>query len=156
MIKILFICHGNICRSVAAEMVLRQMLEAEAPAVRAAADSAAATREEIGNDIYPPMRKALIRAGIPCRPHAARLTTREDAARFDCLVGMDDENLRDMRRIYGPDAEPKISLLMDWAGHPGREISDPWYTRDFDGCLREIITGCEGLLAALRRGRTKP
>ena len=156
MVKVLFICHGNICRSVAAEMVLRQMVEAEGLTGRVAAASAAATREEIGNDIYPPMRKALVRAGVTCHPHAARQTTREDARQYDCLVGMDEENLNDMRRIYGPEAEGRISLLWDWAGHPGREISDPWYTRNFDGCLQEIITGCRGLLAALREGRLHP
>ncbi len=149
--RILFICHGNICRSVAAEMVLRQMIDARKLTGRVAAASAAATREEIGNGIYPPMRRALDRAGVPCHPHAARLLTREDGQRFDLLIGMDEENLRDMRRILGPGAETKLSLLMDWNGRPGREISDPWYTRDFDGCLREITAGCEALFRALCR-----
>ena len=151
----MFICHGNICRSVAAEMVLRQMIEAEGLTGAVSAASAAATREEIGHGIYPPMRRALDRAGVPCHPHAARLTVREDARRFDCLVGMDSENLDDMRRIYGSGAEDRISLLMDWAGQPGREISDPWYTRDFDGCLREITEGCRGMIASLRQRRLR-
>ncbi len=150
MISILFICHGNICRSVAAEMVLRGMIGEAGLAGSITAASAAATREEIGNGIYPPMRKALQRAGIVCHPHAARLTVREDADRYDLLIGMDEENLDDMRRIYGRSAEGRISLLMDWCGQPGREISDPWYTRDFDGCLREIIEGCRGLLERIR------
>ncbi len=154
--KILFVCHGNICRSVAAEMAMRLRIAEEGLTDRIDVQSAAATREEIGNGIDPPMRAALARAGVPCHPHAARLMVREDAERFDCLIGMDMENLRDMRRICGPEAEGKTTLLMDWTGRRGREISDPWYTRDFDGCLREIITGCEALLAALRQGRTRP
>ncbi len=149
MKKILFVCHGNICRSPAAEMALRQLVDGAGLADRIAVASAAATREEIGHDIYPPMKKALSRAGIPCRPHAARLLTREDAARFDFLIGMDEENLRDMRRICGPGAQARLSLLWDWAGCPGREISDPWYTRDFDGCLREIEAGCRGVMERL-------
>ena len=135
---------------------MRQMIDEEGLSGNIAVASAAATREEIGNGIYPPMRKALIRAGVPCHPHAARLTTREDASRFDCLIGMDEENLDDMRRIYGPHAEAKISMLWDWAGKPGQEIPDPWYTRDFDGCLQEIIAGCKGLLSSVLQGRTRP
>ena len=132
------------------------MIEEEGLTGSFAAASAAATREEIGNDIYPPMRKALVRAGVTCYPHAARLTTREDAKYFDLLIGMDDENIEDMERIYGPLAGDRISLLLDWAGYPGREISDPWYTRDFDGCLQEIIMGCRGLLQSLRKDALHP
>ncbi len=156
MIRVLFVCHGNICRSVAAEMVLRQLLEEQGLTERIAADSAAATDEEIGNGIYPPMRRALDAAGVPCRPHAARLITRADYGRYDCLIGMDRENLSDMRYAFGGDPAGKITLLMDWAGHPGREISDPWYTRDFSGCLAEIRTCCDALLERLRRGETTP
>ena len=147
MIKILFICHGNICRSAAAEMVLRQMV-AEGrclPAIQVA--SAAATREEIGNDIYPPMKKALTAAGYVCHPHAARQTTRADYERYDYIIGMDDENMWDMKRIYGGDPDRKLSMLLDWAGQGGQEIDDPWYTRDFSGSLRQIEEGCRGLLA---------
>ncbi len=144
-IRILFVCHGNICRSAAAEMVMRQLIGQRNLTGRIAVSSAAATREEIGHDVYPPMKKALARAGIPCRPHAARLLTREDGLRYDLIIGMDEENLRDMRRILGPGAGSRISLLMDWAGRPGEEIDDPWYTRDFDGCLAQIIRCCEAL-----------
>ncbi len=149
--RILFICHGNICRSVAAEMVLKQMA-AETGRKDIAIASAAATREEIGNDIYPPMRKALGKAGYACTPHAARQTTREDYDKWDYLIGMDDENLWDMKRIYGGDPDGKLSLLMDWAGQPGREIDDPWYTRDFSGVLRQIEDGCRGILRKLGKG----
>ena len=151
MIKILFICHGNICRSAAAEMVLKQMIrERRIGGVEAA--SAAATREEIGNDIYPPMKKALLTRGYRCEPHAARQTVRADYDRFDFLIGMDTENLYDMKRIYGGDPRGKVSLLRDWAGEPGMEIDDPWYTRDFSGALAQIESGCEGILERLRNG----
>ena len=156
LIRVLFVCHGNICRSVAAEMAFRQLLEEQGLADRIDADSAAATEEEIGNGIYPPMRRALDAAGVPCRPHAARLAVRADYSRYDCLIGMDRENLSDMRYIFGGDPAGKITLLMDWAGHPGREISDPWYTRDFSGCLAEIQSCCGALLEHLRRGRLRP
>ena len=148
MIKILFICHGNICRSAAAEAVLRQMLR-EQGIREIAVDSAAAIREEIGNDIYPPMKKALTARGYVCEPHAARQTVRGDYGRYDFLIGMDAENLYDMRRIYGGDPQGKITLLRSWAGEPGMEIDDPWYTRDFSGALKQIEAGCAGLLRAV-------
>ena len=149
MTKILFICHGNICRSAAAEVVLKQMAE-EAGRRDLRIASAAATREEIGNDIYPPMKKALVNAGYACARHAARQTVRADYEQWDYLIGMDDENLWDMKYIYGGDPQGKISLLMDWAGQPGREIEDPWYTRNFTGVLRQIEEGCRGLLGKLQ------
>ncbi len=118
-------------------------------------DSAATSREEIGNDVYPPMKKALAAAGYPCYPHAARQTTRADYEKYDRIIGMDDENMWYMRSIYGGDPEGKISMLMDWAGQPGQEIDDPWYTRDFSGSLRQIEEGCRGLLAATRERASK-
>ena len=148
--RILFICHGNICRSAAAEVVLRQKLE-EAGMPGIVVSSAAATREEIGNDIYPPMKKALLAAGYACRPHAARQTDRADYGKYDYIVGMDDENMGNMRHIYGGDPERKLSLLLSWAGEPGKEIDDPWYTRDFSGALRQIEEGCDGLIRALKQ-----
>lgn len=150
--RILFVCHGNICRSAAAEMVFRQMLR-EQGIRNMTADSAAATREEIGNDVYPPMKRALKARGYSCEPHAARQTTRADYDQYDCLIGMDRENLRDMRRIYGEDTQGKVSLLRSWCGEPGQEIDDPWYTRDFDGALRQIEAGCAGLLRSLAGDR---
>ena len=145
MTKILFICHGNICRSVAAEMVLKQMAREQGRKDLVIA-SAAATREEIGNDIYQPMKKALLAAGYRCEMHAARQTTRADYGQWDYLIGMDDENLWDMKRIYGGDPDGKLSMLLDWAGMPGQEIDDPWYTRDFSGALKQIEEGCRGIL----------
>ena len=149
MIRILFICHGNICRSAAAEMVLRQMVSKENRLPPVQVSSAAATREEIGNDIYPPMKKALAAAGYTCHPHAARQTVRADYEKYDRIIGMDSENMWDMKRIYGGDPKGKLSLLLDWAGMPGQEIDDPWYTRDFSGSLREIEDGCRGIISRL-------
>jgi protein-tyrosine phosphatase len=146
MTKILFVCHGNICRSAAAEMVTRQKLAEARGLPEICVSSAAATREEIGNDIYPPMKKALVHAGYECARHAARQTVRADYAQWDYFIGMDDENMWDMKYIYGGDPERKLSMLLDWAGQPGREIDDPWYTRDFTGVLRQIEEGCRGLL----------
>ncbi len=154
--RILFICHGNICRSAAAEAVLTQMCR-EAHFGQAEVSSAAATREEIGNDIYPPMKKALREKGYSCPPHAARQTVREDYERYDYLIGMDYENLSDMKRIYGGDPLGKISLLRDWTGEAGQEIDDPWYTRDFRGALEQIEDGCRGIMQFLKKsGSSKP
>ena len=148
MTKILFVCHGNICRSVAAEMVMKQMAREQGRKDLVIA-SAAATREEIGNDIYPPMKKALLAAGYQCERHAARQTTRAEYSDWDYIIGMDDENLWDMKRIYGGDPEGKLSMLLDWAGKKGREIDDPWYTRDFNGVLTQIEEGVRGMLQSI-------
>lgn len=150
MMKVLMVCHGNICRSAAAEVIFNQLARQAGLEQALRADSAAATREELGNDIYPPMKRVLLARGYACPPHAARQTTRADYAEYDRIIGMDDENMYDMRRIYGGDPEDKLSYLLDWAGCPDRSISDPWYTRDFGGAVEEIEEGCRGLLRALR------
>ena len=149
MLKILFICHGNICRSVAAEMVARKLAEDAGVSEQLFFSSAAATTEEIGNDIYPPMKRALLARGYACPRHSARQTTRADYAKYDYIIGMDDENMADMRYIYGGDPQKKLSRLLDWAGMTGASISDPWYTRDFEGALDEIERGCRGLMQTL-------
>ena len=150
--RILFICHGNICRSAAAEVVMNRLIgEAGVDGVRA--ESAAATREEIGNDIYPPMKRALLARGYACPRHAARQTVRADYAAYDYIIGMDGENMADMRYIYGGDPRGKLSRLLDWAGENGADIPDPWYTRDFEGALSAIERGCRGLLEALKNAR---
>ena len=138
MTKILFICHGNICRSVAAEMVMRALAPGWAVA------SAATTAEELGNDIYPPMRKVLTERSIPMVHHCARMTRTSDYDKYDYIIGMDEENRADLLRIYHGDPAGKISLLMEWAGE-SREVSDPWYTRDFNRALNDIERGCRAL-----------
>ena len=148
MIRILFICHGNICRSAAAEVVLRQKLR-DRRMTDVFVDSAATTREELGNDIYPPMKKALTEKGYVTGRHSARQTVPADYDRYDLLIGMDWENMTDMKRIYGGDLLDKLSLLRSWAGEGDAEIDDPWYTRNFRGALRQIEAGCEGLIGRL-------
>lgn len=146
-IKILFVCHGNICRSVGAQYILQDMVNRRGLAGDFLIESAAATTEEIGNLIYPPMERALRKKGIPIGDHRARQLRKADYNRYDLLIGMDEENLSDMNWILGGDPEGKLHYLMEYTGRPEHKIEDPWYTRRFDACADEIIEGCEGLLA---------
>ena len=148
MTKILFVCHGNICRSPMAEFILKDMVGKAGKKDDYLIESMAATREEIGNDMYPPAKRKLREKGIPFSPRSARQMTRADYARFDYLIGMDDENLGDMLFICGGDPERKISLLLDWAGL-SRDVADPWYTGNFEATYRDLITGCTALLEKL-------
>ena len=150
MIRILFVCHGNICRSVAAEMILKKMA-AEA-GVKAVIDSAATSSEEIGNDIYPPMKRELLRRGIPCGPHAARRLTGSDGDRYDLIIGMDAENMTMIRRILPKNTRALIRIMTEYIEGPGApaEIADPWYTRDFATAVDQITRACEGILKRIR------
>ena len=153
MIRILFVCHGNICRSPMAQFILRDMAEKEGLSREISVDSAATTSEEIGNPVYPPAARVLKEHGISCAGHVARKMTRADYGRYDLLIGMDSENIRDMQRICGGDPEGKIRLLLEFAGRQDGEVADPWYTRDFSEAWRDIETGCRGLLEVLRKDR---
>ena len=148
MTRILFVCHGNICRSPMAEFILKDMVRKEGEEDRFQIASMAATREEIGNDMYPPAKRKLREKGIPFSPRGARLMTRSDYDRFDYLIGMDEENLDDMHRICGGDPDKKISLLLDWAGI-SRDVADPWYTGNFEATYQDLIMGCTALLEKL-------
>ena len=158
MIKLLFICHGNICRSTMAEFVMKDMVKKAGLEEEFYIESAATSTEELGNPIYPPARRELARRGIPFEARRARQMTRADYAGFDMLVGMDDWNMRNMRRICGGDPEGKLRLLLDYTDRPG-EVADPWYTGDFSATWRDVEAGCRGLLEkiceeeGLRRGR---
>ncbi len=152
MTKLLFICHGNICRSPMAAFVMRDLVAKAGLADRFAIASAATSREEIGNPVYPPARRELARHGVACGPHAARQLTGRDYDDYDLLIGMDRANLRDMRRICGGDPAGKLSLLLDWTDRPG-DVADPWYTGDFAATWRDVAEGCQALLDALTTER---
>lgn len=110
---------------------------------------AATSREELGNPVYPPARRKLAEHGIACEGHAARQLTRADYEASDLLIGIDRSNLHDIERICGGDLEEKVHLLMEYAGRPGGEVADPWYTGDFEATWRDVLAGCRGLLDEL-------
>ena len=112
-------------------------------------ESAATSREEIGNPVYPPARRKLAEHGISCEGHAAHQLQNADYEKYDLLIGMDRANFRNMHRICGGDFSGKIHLLMEYAGHPDREVADPWYTGDFEAAWQDVLTGCRGLLRTL-------
>ena len=145
MTRVLFVCHGNICRSPMAEFVLRDMAEAAGRGAEFVIASAATSTEEIGNPVYPPARRKLAEHGIRCGGKTARQMTAEDYRRYDLLIGMDGRNLANMRRICGGDPDGKMHLLMDFTCRPG-EVADPWYAGDFDAAWRDVTEGCRGLL----------
>ena len=145
MVKILFVCHGNICRSPMAEFVMKDLVKREGLEEEFSIASAATSTEEIGNSVYPPARRKLAEHGIGCAGKIARQMTRRDYQEYDWLIGMDTANLRNMRRICGGDPENKIHLLLDFTDRPG-EVADPWYTGNFDATWRDVSEGCEGLL----------
>ena len=148
IIKILFVCHGNICRSPMAEFVMKDLVKKAGQEDRFVIESAATSTEEIGNGVYPPARRKLAEHGIGCRGTTARQMTRSDYGRFDLLVGMDAWNIRNMRNICGGDPEEKIKMLMDFTRRPG-DVADPWYTGDFESTWRDVLEGCQALLDKL-------
>ena len=148
MPKILFVCHGNICRSPMAEFVMKDLVEKAGLADVFTIASAATSTEEIGNPVYPPARRKLAEHGIRCDGHSARQLRKADYADWDLLIGMDSANFRNMNRICGGDPEGKIHLLLDYADRPG-DVADPWYTGNFEATWRDVNNGCLGLLAAL-------
>ena len=151
MKRILFVCHGNICRSPMAEFVMKYLVEHEQLTDQYLIESAATSTEEIGNPVYPPARRKLAEHGISCNGHAARQMTRADYNRYDLLVGMDSANIRNMTRICGgSDPEGKIVKLLDLIPHSERrygcDVSDPWYTGDFEATWQDVLKGCQALL----------
>ena len=149
MKKILFVCHGNICRSPMAEIVMKDLVKKAGLEEKYEIASAATTSEEIwngiGNPVYPPAQAKLREHGLSSEGKRARLMTRADYDAYDLLIGMDTENLYDMKRIAGGDPEGKISLLMDYTTRP-RPVADPWYTGDFEATWKDVSEGTKALL----------
>lgn len=146
MIKVLFVCHGNICRSTMSEMVLKHLVRERGLADLFYIDSAATSREEIGNGVHYGTRRKLAEVGIPCEDHRARQVTKKDYEKFDYLIVMDSNNVRNLNRIIGSDPDGKVYKLLDFTGRPGASIADPWYTGNFDETYRDVLEGCEGFL----------
>ncbi|MCR5711414.1 protein-tyrosine phosphatase [Prevotella sp. tf2-5] len=143
--RILFVCHGNICRSPMAEFVMKDLVEKAGLEDSFLIESAATSTEEIGNSVYPPARRKLAEHGISCEGKTARQMTRSDYNRYDLLIGMDSWNIRNMRNICGGDPEGKITMLMDYTSRPG-DVADPWYTGDFEATWRDVLEGCRAVL----------
>ncbi len=154
MIKILFVCHGNICRSPMAEFIFKDMVQKQHLADNFHISSAATSTEEIwngiGNPVYPPARAKLAEYGINCDGKRAVQLTKADYAKYNFLIGMDSANIRNMGRILGGDPEGKVFKLLSFADME-QDISDPWYSGDFDRAYRDIELGCRSLLEYLTR-----
>ncbi len=154
MYKIMFVCHGNICRSPMAEFIFKKLISERGLAVKYFVSSSATSTEEIwggvGNPVYPPARAELKKHGIDCGGKRAVQLKREDYEKYDLFVGMDSRNIANMNRILGGDPEGKIRKLMDYTDRGG-DVADPWYTNEFDVTYRDIYGGCEALLAALEK-----
>ena len=149
MTRILFICHGNICRSPMAEFVMKDLVKKAGLEGLFHIESAATSTEEIGNPVYPPAKRKLAEHGIDCTGKTARQLKNSDYDQYDLLIGMDRANLRNMHRICGGDFAGKLRLLMDYTDHPG-DVADPWYTGDFETTWRDVLAGCQRLLELLR------
>lgn len=145
MIKVLFICHGNICRSTMAEYIFKDMLKKRNMEGEYYVDSAATSREEIGNPIYPPAARKLVEKGIPYGDHRAVQVTKADYDNYDHLIIMDENNRRNLMRIIGEDKEGKVKTLLSFAGDPS-PIADPWYTGDFETTYQDVVRGLEAFL----------
>lgn len=150
MINILFVCHGNICRSPMTEFVMKERVRQSGLDAAVYVESAAMHRDEIGSDVHYGTKEILDRYGIPYEHRAARLVTTADYDKFDYIVGMDRYNMRDMMSLYHNDPDGKLSLLMDWVG-ASRDVADPWYTGDFDTTYEDVDAGCLALVEHLKR-----
>ena len=142
--RILFVCHGNICRSTMAEFVMKDLVE-KAGITDIEIGSAGTSSEELGNPVHYGTRQKLAQHGISCNGKFARQMNRQDYEKYDLLIGMDNANIRNMHRICGGDPDKKIRRLLDHTKRPG-EVADPWYTGDFEETWSDVLEGCQALL----------
>lgn len=149
MTKILFICHGNICRSPMAEFIMKKLVKDAGREEEFEIASAATSTEEIGNPVYPPARRKLAEHGIRCDGKTARQMTRADYAYYDLIICMDKYNIYNLQRIIGSDRDHKLHLLMEYTGVT-TDVADPWYTDDFDATWRDCLAGCKALLSTCK------
>ena len=150
MIKIMFVCHGNICRSTMAEFVMKDLVHKAGMDEQIFAASSACRRDEIGSDTHPGTKAKLRQMGIPFTKRRAVQFTQADYAEYDYIAAMDRENLRDIQRIVGEDTLHKVFLLLHFAGQE-REVADPWYTGTFDRTYEDVLLGCQGLLKEISK-----
>lgn len=154
MIRVLFVCLGNICRSPMAEFIMKSIISERGLSDRFYIASAATSTEEIwngvGNPVYPPAKQELAKHGISCEGKRAVQITKADYGKYDYILGMEERNIRNILRIVGKDPEHKVKLLLDYSDHP-RDIADPWYTGNFESTYRDVVEGCEGFLLYLER-----
>ena len=150
MINILFVCHGNICRSPMAEFIMKDMVDREGLSGEIYVESAATSREEIGNDMYPPARRKLTQEGIPFSRRGARQIMSSDYEKFDYIILMEEYNINNALRILREDPEGKLKLLMEFAGK-SLDIADPWYTGNFDRTYDDLVEGCTALLSFIKQ-----
>ena len=156
MIRVLFVCLGNICRSPMAEFIMKSIISERGLSDRFYIASAATSTEEIwngvGNPVYPPAKRELAKHGISCEGKRAVQITKADYGKYDYILGMEERNIRNILRIVGKDPEHKVKLLLDYSDHP-RDIADPWYTGDFESTYRDVVEGCEGFLRYLEKNK---
>ena len=150
MLKLLFVCHGNICRSPMAEFVMKDIVRKNGLSDEIYVESCATSTEEIGNDIHYGTKRKLTEMGVPFEKRGARQITKKDYENFDYIILMDSYNMRNLKRIIPDDTKNKVFKLLDFTERKGDDIADPWYTGNFDETYNDVLEGCNGLILKLK------